>query len=182
MGVNALCLLLTADPVFPRGFGVVLCFALCSELQQLSLLGERSSASLDWSWEWSRVSPDLCPSALLVLLLLPSSQSAPRAPGKPEGIRPSQVLLWAVVLLFLLPKIIYMSYLIAPSFSSLVQGLPATSCSHWQRGNPGNCCWSALSLPGLLHVPASLGEQHSRREARTASGCSGTTGMRSMGV
>lgn len=54
MGINGLYLLLTAGPVFPRAFGVVLSFAPRLELQQLSLLGERSAASLDRSWEWSR--------------------------------------------------------------------------------------------------------------------------------
>lgn len=114
MGVNGLCLLLTADSVFPRGFGV-LSFGLCLELQQLSLLGERSAASLDWSWEWSRAA----------LLSVPQhSLSFCSYPAPPEWSRPSQVLLWAMVLIFVLPKL-FLSYLTASSFSSLLPPLAA---------------------------------------------------------
>lgn len=80
MGIDGLCLLLTADPVFLRGFGVVLSFAACLELQQLSLLGERSAASLDWSWEWSRSALISVPQHSLPLWSYPA---APQAPGKP---------------------------------------------------------------------------------------------------
>lgn len=143
MGVNGLCLLLTADPVFPRGFGVVLSSAPCLELQQLSLLGERSAASLDWSWEWSGAALISVPQHFWSLCSCPAplsvgTTSSWEAP--PERSRPSQVLLWAVVQLFVLP-VLFITYLIAPSFSSLVQGLAAASCSHRQREDPGNCCW-----------------------------------------
>lgn len=106
MGVNGLCLLLTADPVFLRGFGVVLSVAPCLELQQLSLLGERSAASLDWSWEWSGPALSSVPQHFWSLWSCPvplsvGATSSWEAP--PARSRPSQVLLRAVVQLFALP-------------------------------------------------------------------------------
>ncbi|RLW03266.1 hypothetical protein DV515_00006651 [Chloebia gouldiae] len=92
MGSNDSCLLLTADPVFPRGFGAVLSFAPCLELQQLSLLGQRSAVSLDGSWEWSRSA--LIPVMQHSLSLcsypvpLPGTTSSWEVP--PEWSRPSQ--------------------------------------------------------------------------------------------
>lgn len=171
MGINGLCLLLTVDPIFPRGFGVVLSFAPCLELQQLSLLGERSAASLDWRLElgMEQISPDLCPSALFVPLVLPSSTTSSwEAP--PEGSRPSQVLSGAGLLLFVLPKL-FISYLIAPLFSSLVQGLPATSCSHLQCEDPGNCCcWSSTVLAWIAPCPWISGRPAQQERSRNIFG------------
>lgn len=71
MGVNGLCLLLTADSVFPMGFWSSELWSVFGASAALPAGREECCQSgLELGMEQG--SPALCPSALLVLLLLPS--------------------------------------------------------------------------------------------------------------
>lgn len=154
--------------------------------------------------EW--VNPNFCFSALLVPPVLhsvsPSRHRKP--PGSPfpggEDLSSAQTKPGGSVdsgfcsSKFLVLPNLFLTYLMAPSFSFLARGLAAISCSHRQREDPRNGCWRRVLV---CHCPfrwpcpdhlvfLSLRETGTaplgRREAGSALGCSGTAGMGTVGV
>lgn len=95
---------------------------------------------------------------------------------------------------FLVLPRLFLTYLMAPSFSFLAKGLAAISCFHQQCEDSRNRCWRHVLVrycpswwpcldhsvsPGLRETGTAL---LSRRDAGSTPGCSGTAGMGTVGV